>query len=69
VSVIPGRRAGHFRMPSSRPSLPMAKAGKGDAVTAAHLRSELFAARRKLMEHWSRFATGNHGSGMSGGSA
>jgi integrase len=34
--------------------------GKGDAVTAAYLRSELFVARRKLMEHWSRFATGHH---------
>jgi integrase len=33
--------------------------GKGDAVTAAYLRSGLFEARRKLMEHWSRFATGN----------
>ncbi len=33
--------------------------GKGDAVTAAYLRSQLFEARRKLMEHWSRFATGN----------
>jgi integrase len=32
--------------------------GKGDAVTAAYLRSELFEARRKLMEHWSRFTTG-----------
>jgi hypothetical protein len=32
--------------------------GKGDAVTAAYLRSGLFEARRKLMEHWSRFATG-----------
>ena len=32
--------------------------GKGDAVTAAYLRSELFDARRKLMEHWSSFATG-----------
>ena len=31
--------------------------GKGDAVTGAYLRSELFEARRKLMEHWSRFAT------------
>ena len=32
--------------------------GKGDAVTAADLRSEIFEARRKLMEHWSRFSTG-----------
>jgi integrase len=40
--------------------------GKGDAVTAAYLRSELFEARRKLMEHWSRFATGKPVSGMSG---
>jgi integrase len=31
--------------------------GKGDAVTAVYLRSELFEARRKLMEHRSRFAT------------
>ena len=31
--------------------------GKGDAVTAAYLRSGLFEARRKLMEHWSRFVT------------
>jgi integrase len=38
--------------------------GKGDAVTAAYLRSELFEARRKLMEHWSRFATGPLISGL-----
>ena len=31
--------------------------GKGDAVTAAYLRSDLFDARRTLMEAWSRFAT------------
>jgi len=30
--------------------------GKGDAVTAAYLRSDLFKARRKLMEAWSTFA-------------
>ena len=35
--------------------------GKGDAVTAAYLRSELFEARRKLMEAWSRFATASKG--------
>jgi len=40
--------------------------GKGDAVTAAYLRSELFEARRKMMEHWSRFATDNEVSGTSG---
>lgn len=32
--------------------------GKGDAVTAAYLRSDLFKARRKLMETWSAYATG-----------
>jgi integrase len=37
--------------------------GKGDAVTAAYLRSGLFEARRKLMEHWSRFAMSAMGSG------
>jgi integrase len=42
---------------------------KGDAVTAAYLRGELFEARRKLMEHWSRFATGNHVSGTLGACA
>jgi hypothetical protein len=31
--------------------------GKENAVTAAYLRSDLFKARRKLMEHWSRFVT------------
>jgi integrase len=31
--------------------------GKENAVTAAYLRSDLFQARRKLMEHWSRFVT------------
>jgi hypothetical protein len=35
--------------------------GKGDAVTAAYLRSDLFDARRTLMEAWSRFATGGNG--------
>ena len=39
--------------------------GKGDAVTAAYLRSELFEARRKLTEHWSRFTMGNDVSGTS----
>jgi integrase len=34
--------------------------GKGDAVTAAYLRSDLFDARRELMEAWSRFATGGN---------
>jgi len=43
--------------------------GKGDAVTAAYLRSELFEARRKLMEHWSGFTTDNHVSGTSGANA
>jgi integrase len=43
--------------------------GKGDAVTAAYLRSGLFEARRKLMEHWSRFATGNHVSASCGASS
>jgi integrase len=33
--------------------------GKGDTVTAAYLRSDLFDARRKLMEAWSAFATSN----------
>ena len=33
--------------------------GKENAVTAAYLRSDLFQARRKLMEHWSRFVTGH----------
>jgi len=33
--------------------------GKGDAVTAAYLRSDLFKARRKLMEVWSAFAMSN----------
>jgi integrase len=32
--------------------------GKGDAVTAAYLRSDHFEARRKLMDAWSAFATG-----------
>jgi integrase len=32
--------------------------GKGDAVTAAYLRSDHFNARRKLMAAWSAFATG-----------
>jgi integrase len=32
--------------------------GKGDAVTAAYLRSDHFEARRKLMQAWSAFATG-----------
>ena len=32
--------------------------GKGDAVTAAYLRSDLFKARRKLMETWSAYAMG-----------
>jgi integrase len=32
--------------------------GKENAVTAAYLRSDLFQARRKLMEHWSRFVIG-----------
>jgi integrase len=32
--------------------------GKGDAVTAAYLRSTHFEARRKLMQHWSEFAAG-----------
>jgi integrase len=36
--------------------------GKGDAVTAAYLRSDLFKARRKLMEVWSAFAMGNQSS-------
>ena len=40
--------------------------GKGDAVTAAYLRSELFVARCKLMEAWSRFATSNRNCGTSG---
>jgi integrase len=31
---------------------------KGNATTQAYLRSDLFAARRKLMEYWSKFATG-----------
>ena len=35
--------------------------GKGDAVTAAYLRSDLFDARRELMEAWSQFATGGNG--------
>jgi len=35
--------------------------GKGDPVTAAYLRSDLFEARRKLMEAWSRFATAGNG--------
>jgi integrase len=43
--------------------------GKGDAVTAAYLRSALFEARRKLMEHWSRFTMGHHVSGTPGASA
>jgi hypothetical protein len=34
------------------------KHGKGDVATAAYLGSGLFEARRKLMERWSRFATG-----------
>jgi len=29
-----------------------------NAVTARYLRSDQFQARRKLMEHWSQFATG-----------
>jgi len=33
--------------------------GKGDAVTTAYLRSDLFKARRKLMEVWSAFAMSN----------
>jgi len=33
--------------------------GKGDAVTTAYLRSDLFKARRKLMEAWSAFAMGS----------
>jgi hypothetical protein len=33
--------------------------GKGDAVTTAYLRSDLFKARRKLMEAWSAFVMGN----------
>jgi integrase len=33
--------------------------GKGDAVTAAYLRSNHFEARRKLMQAWSAFAMGN----------
>ena len=36
--------------------------GKGDAVTAAYLRSDLFKARRKLMDAWSAFAMGNQSS-------
>ena len=36
--------------------------GKGDAVTAAYLRSDLFNARRKLMDAWSAFAMGNQSS-------
>jgi hypothetical protein len=32
--------------------------GKGDAVNGGLSASELFEARRKLMEHWSSFATG-----------
>jgi len=36
--------------------------GKGDAVTTAYLRSDLFKARRKLMEAWSAFAMGNQSS-------
>jgi integrase len=32
--------------------------GKGDAVTAAYLRSDHFEARRKLMEAWSAYTTG-----------
>jgi hypothetical protein len=43
--------------------------GKGDAVTAAYLRSELFEARRKLMERWSWYTTGNQVSGTSNASA
>jgi integrase len=33
--------------------------GKENAVTAAYLRSDLFQARRKLMEHWTRFVVDN----------
>ena len=33
--------------------------GKGDAVTAAYLRSDHFGARRKLMEAWSAFVISN----------
>jgi len=36
--------------------------GKGDAVTTAYLRSDLFKARRKLMEAWSAFAIDNQSS-------
>jgi integrase len=35
--------------------------GKENAVTAAYLRSDLFQARRKLMDQWSRFVTGQQG--------
>jgi integrase len=37
--------------------------GKENAVTAAYLRSDLFQARRKLMEHWSRFVSARTHSG------
>ena len=43
--------------------------GKGDAVTAAYLRSGLFEARRKLMGHWSRYTIANQVSRRLRGSA